>query len=159
VTPGYWWRPDLTAEAFDGDGFYRMGDIVRPIDVRAPQRGLEFVSRADARFKLSSGTWVRAGALRDRFLSECSDVADAVVTGESRGEIGLLVWPTAEGALLNPDVLRAQVIAAMHRSVLEVSGHGPRRALVLKRPPAPHERAGMIARVHASEPDAEVIVL
>src|SRR6266496_3998008 len=29
VTPGYWKRPDLTAAAFDEDGFYKPGDAVR----------------------------------------------------------------------------------------------------------------------------------
>ena len=29
ITPGYWKRPDLTAAAFDEDGFYKPGDAVR----------------------------------------------------------------------------------------------------------------------------------
>lgn len=29
VTQGYWKKPEQTAEAFDGEGFYRTGDIVR----------------------------------------------------------------------------------------------------------------------------------
>ena len=32
VTPGYWKRPDLTADAFDDDGFYKPGDAVRFAD-------------------------------------------------------------------------------------------------------------------------------
>jgi feruloyl-CoA synthase len=174
VTPGYWWRPDLTAEAFDADGFFRTGDVVRPVDARAPQRGLEFVSRLDERFKLSSGTWVRGGALRERFLGECSDVADAVVTGDGRAEIGLLVWPTADGLQLDRDLLRAQIAAAMRRCARgDGSSSAPRRALLLAESPAPAERtdtgalvrravlarrAASVARLHASEPDADVIL-
>ena len=159
VMNGYWWRPDLTAAAFDAEGFYRTGDLVRPIDARAPQRGLEFAARSDQRFKLSSGAWVRATMLRDRFLAECSDVAEVVVSGEGRDEVGLLAWPTAEGALLDRDVLRAQVAGAMRRAQLgKGSSERARRAIVLARAPAAHERSALVTRLHASEPDADVIV-
>ena len=160
VTNGYWWRPELTASAFDEEGFFRSGDVVRPIDARAPQRGLAFAARTDERFKLSSGAWVRAPALRARFLSECSDAAGVLISGEGRGEIGLLVWPTAEGALLERDVLRAQVADAMRRAAVgKGSSERARRSLILAREPAPHERAALVTRLHASEPDAEVIVV
>ena len=174
VTTGYWWRPDLTAMAFDDDGFYRIGDVVRPLDARAPQRGLEFVSRVDERFKLGSGTWVLAGELRERFLAECSDAADVLVTGDGGGEIGLLVWPAEDAALLDRDVLRAQIAAAMRRvATADGVSSRPRRALVVREPLSPNERnekgiiarrtvlakrAALVARLHASEPDAEVIV-
>ena len=39
VTPGYWKRPDLTAAAFDEDGFYKPGDAVRFADAADPARG------------------------------------------------------------------------------------------------------------------------
>jgi acyl-CoA synthetase (AMP-forming)/AMP-acid ligase II len=32
VFPGYWRRPDLTRDAFDADGFYRIGDAARLLD-------------------------------------------------------------------------------------------------------------------------------
>jgi len=160
VTTGYWWRPDLAPAAFDDEGFFRTGDLVRPIDPRAPQRGLAYAARTDERFKLSSGAWVRAAALRERVLAECSDIAEVIVSGAGRDEIALLVWPTADGALLDRDVLRAQVADAMRRAVL---GGRPseraRRALILAREPAPHEGAALAARLHASEPDAEVILV
>jgi len=174
LTTGYWWRPDLTAAAFDDDGFYRIGDVVRPLDARAPQDGLEFVSCVDERFKLGSGTWVLAGELRERFLAECSDAADVVVTGDGGAEIGLLVWPAEDAALLDRDALRAQIAAAMRRIA---AGDGapdrPRRALVVREPLSASERteegliarravlatrAALIVRLHASEPDADVIV-
>jgi feruloyl-CoA synthase len=160
VTNGYWWRPDLAAAAFDEEGFYRTGDLVRPIDVRAPQHGLAFAARTDERFKLSSGAWVRAAALRERILTECSDVADVLLSGEGRDEIGLLAWPTAAGALLDRDLLRTQVIGAMRRAKIgRGSSERARRALLLAREPALHERAALVTRLHASEPDADVIVV
>lgn len=176
VTPGYWWRPDLTAAAFDEEGFYRSGDVVRPVDPGAPERGLAFVSRLDERFKLSTGTWVRGAELREAFLRESApDVADVVVTGDGRDAIGLLVWASAEGEQLAPRLLRAQVAAAMRRVARGLGSAGrPARALILDTPPARDElsekgtvirravlarRAAEVARLHASLPDAEVICL
>ena len=162
VMRGYYWRPDLTAAAFDDEGFYRMGDVVRLVDVRAPQRGLAHVSRIDERFKLASGAWVLAGELRAAFLAECRDAADVLVSGAGRDTVGLLVWPTAEGRLLDRDVLRAQVADAMRRiAAHDTPGIQPRRALiVLARRGTGHLASeAALARLHASEPDAEVIVL
>ena len=158
VTPGYWWRPDRTAAAFDEEGYYRTGDVVRPIDVRAPQRGLAFVSRLDERFKLSSGAWVRAGALHESMLAECSDLADVAVVGEGRDEVGLFVWPTAEALGLDRDALRAQIAAAMHRAATSKgAADRPRRALIVEQPRRELDDR-MIARLYASEPDADVIL-
>nr|MDQ6941728.1 hypothetical protein [Candidatus Eremiobacteraeota bacterium] len=130
--------------------------------VRAPERGLAFVSRVDERFKLASGVWVLAGDLRAAFLAECSDVPDAVVSGAGRDIVGLLVWPTAEGRQLDRDVLRAQVADAMRRLAHE-SGPAvlPRRALIadVRLGTDERARAAALARLHASEPDAEVIVV
>ena len=162
VLRGYYWRPDLTAEAFDDEGFYRLGDVVRPLDARAPQRGLAFVSRLDDRFKLASGTWVLAGDLRAAFLAECSDAADVLVSGAGRDMVGLLVWPSAQGRLLDRDVLRAQIAAAMRR-VGPPDGPAvqPRRALIVdgQRDDDERARVAALARLHASEPDADVIAL
>jgi feruloyl-CoA synthase len=161
VTTGYYWRPDLTAAAFDDEGFLRTGDLVRPVDARAPQRGLEYVARLDRRFKLSSGAWVRAAELQAAFLAECSDAADVLATGQGGDQVGLLVQLTADASLLDRDVLRAQIADAMRRVASRGYGVGtPRRALIVDAPPARHPRAASYtARLHASEPDAEVIVL
>jgi feruloyl-CoA synthase len=168
VAPGYFWRPDLTAAAFDEEGFYRLGDLVRPLDPRAPQRGLAFAGRIDERFKLGTGTWVLAGDVRDAFLVQSApDVAAAFVTGDGRDVIGVLVWPSSEGALLERDLLRAQIADAMRRAA---PGPGSaarlRRALIVRGAPPRGERAEQlarlapeIARLHASEPDAEVILV
>jgi len=160
VTHAYYWRPDRTAAAFDEEGFFRTGDLVRPIDARKPARGIELVARTDGRFKLSSGAWVHRAALRATFLAECSDAADLLVTGEGRDEIGLLVCPSEDALRLDRDVLRAQIAGAMRRIARDdgVSDNPSRalivRALVVRKPPA-----ALVARLHASEPDAEVIVV
>src|SRR5690606_20193188 len=64
VSPGYHRAPDLTAQAFDEEGFYRLGDAARLEDPDDPAKGLVFDGRLVENFKLASGTFVAAGALR-----------------------------------------------------------------------------------------------
>jgi feruloyl-CoA synthase len=98
VTPGYWKRDDLTAAAFDDEGFYRMGDAGRFADPADPSQGIEFAGRIAEEFKLTSGTWVQVGALRVKALAALSPVAqDIVITGHDRNEIGFLIFPSLPG--------------------------------------------------------------
>src|SRR5262249_7302924 len=98
VTPGYWKRDDLTAAAFDEEGFYRMGDAARLVDPADPARGIEFAGRVAEDFKLTSATWVHVGALRARAISAISPVAqDIVITGHDRSEVGFLIFPSLAG--------------------------------------------------------------
>jgi feruloyl-CoA synthase len=98
VTPGYWKRPELTAVAFDAEGFYRPGDAVRFADPGAPERGIVFDGRLAEDFKLTTGTWVHVGKVRLGALAAASPVLqDAVVAGENRGFIGLVAWLNAAG--------------------------------------------------------------
>ncbi|MGH8722500.1 MAG: AMP-binding protein, partial [Burkholderiales bacterium] len=69
VTPGYFRRPDLTAAAFDDEGFYRIGDAMKFADPAAPEKGLVFDGRVAEDFKLSSGTWVHVGAVRMKLIA------------------------------------------------------------------------------------------
>ena len=39
VTPGYWRQPELTAKAFDEEGFYKLGDALRFDDPDRPATG------------------------------------------------------------------------------------------------------------------------
>lgn len=98
VTPGYYQRPDLTAEAFDDEGFYLMGDAVKLADPDDPARGIVFDGRVAEDFKLLTGSWVSVGTVRVAAISAATPlIQDAVVTGHDRDEIGLLVFPNAPG--------------------------------------------------------------
>lgn len=98
VTPGYLNRPDMTAEAFDEDGFYKIGDAGAFADPGDPSKGITFNGRVAEDFKLSTGTWVHVGALRIGVLAAASPVLqDAVVTGHDRGYVGILAWPSVQG--------------------------------------------------------------
>lgn len=93
VTPGYWKNPQATQDAFDAEGFYRMGDAGVLIDENAPERGIRFDGRVAENFKLTSGTWVSVGALRVAVVGEGRPlIRDVIVTGAGRAEIGLLVF-------------------------------------------------------------------
>ena len=98
VTPGYFGRPDLTEEAFDREGFYRTGDAVRPVDEDHPERGLAFRGRLAEDFKLTTGTFVRVGAVRTALLSAIPLLADAVIAGEGRDFVTALAWLNAAEA-------------------------------------------------------------
>ena len=94
VTPGYWRAPQLTAKAFDAEGYFCTGDAVKFIDTNDPSRGLLFDGRITEDFKLSSGTWVSAGPLRSKFVLHCAPlIRDVVLTGLNRDELGALVFP------------------------------------------------------------------
>ncbi len=93
VTPGYWKRPDLTAGAFDEEGFLRMGDAGRLVDPLDPAQGIAFDGRIAEDFKLISGTWVHVGAVRTAAVAAGAPyVQDAAVAGLDRDELGLLVF-------------------------------------------------------------------
>jgi len=98
VTPGYLGDPDRTRDAFDEEGFFRMGDAGQLADADDPAKGLMFDGRVAENFKLTTGTWVAAGALRLALVAAASPVVqDAVITGHDRAAIGALVWLNPAG--------------------------------------------------------------
>lgn len=106
VTPGYWRQPELTAGAFDDEGFYRLGDALRFADPGQPAAGLLFDGRVAEDFKLATGTWVSVGPLR-AWLVEIGApcVRDAAITGQDRDSVGALVFADIEAcrSLLRAD--------------------------------------------------------
>ncbi len=92
VTPGYWRSPELTAKAFDAEGFYRTGDAMKFRNQSDPTQGLLFDGRIAENFKLSNGTWVDAGSVRVAVLSVAGSlIDDCVVCGENRDELGIVL--------------------------------------------------------------------
>ena len=94
VTPGYWRQPELTAAAFDDEGFYRLGDAVRLLDERDPTRGLVFDGRISEDFKLTNGSWVSVGPLRADLIAALSPfVQDVVIACPDADYVGALIVP------------------------------------------------------------------
>src|SRR3979490_3180115 len=104
VTPGYWRQPELTAKAFDEEGFYIFGDAIKPVDPEDWLAGFDFDGRISEDFKLGSGTWVSVGPLRARFVAACAPlVRDVVIAGINRDEISALVILDLDGCRrINP---------------------------------------------------------
>ena len=154
VTPGYFKAPDLTAAAFDEEGWLKTGDAVRFADENNPSAGLLFDGRTAENFKLSSGTWVNVGMLRTAVIAAGAPVIeDAVVTGHDHDEIGLLIFPSAAGlkslcaslgsdAKLDDMVKHAAVRAAIQDGLKRHNGQSQgssmriSRCLLLTEPPS-----------------------
>lgn len=97
VTPGYFRRPDLSAKAFDEEGFWRSGDAGRLAEPKDPGKGLLIEGRLAEDFKLASGTWVNVSGLRGQLLEIFGPVAqDVVISGPFRDELGILIFPDFE---------------------------------------------------------------
>ncbi len=127
VTPGYWGDAALTQGAFDEDGYYRMGDAITPADPSDLTRGFVFQGRLNEDFKLSTGTWVRVGAIRARLLATAGDlVQDAVITGHGRDDVGALLFP-------NVSACRALAGADTGESVQDVLANASVRAAIADR--------------------------
>ncbi len=130
ITPGYWRQPELTAQAFDEEGYYRLGDSFVLANEERPIEGLLFRGRLAEDFKLATGTWVQVGPLRARFIAHFAPwVRDVVIAGEGRNELAALVFPAMDFA--ERDFFEKL-------KTLPASGSSNRiaRATVLKEPPS-----------------------
>jgi feruloyl-CoA synthase len=114
VTPGYWRQPELTAAAFDDEGFYKFGDALKPVDPDDWHAGFDFDGRISEDFKLGSGTWVSVGPLRARFVAACAPlVRDVVIAGINRDELSALVVLDLDGCrVIRPALPSADLKAA-----------------------------------------------
>jgi feruloyl-CoA synthase len=116
ITPGFWRRPELTAAAFDEEGYYRLGDAIKFADPQDPLKGFVFDGRLNEDFKNSTGTWVRVGPLRMRLLAHFGNlVQDVVLAGPDRDFTTALFFPALEMcrthcAGLSPNAPPAEVL-------------------------------------------------
>ncbi len=116
ITPGYWRQEHLSRDAFDEEGYYKIGDALKFADPDDPMKGLLFDGRLAEDYKLSTGTWVSVGPLRAHFIDHFTPyVRDVVLAGPDRDHIGALVFPDIEacralaglGAEAAPDAIVA----------------------------------------------------
>ncbi|MGA7151143.1 MAG: feruloyl-CoA synthase, partial [Pseudolabrys sp.] len=117
ITPGYWRQDQLTRDAFDEEGFYKLGDALKFVDPNDPGKGLLFDGRIAEDFKLSTGTWVSVGPLRARFIDHFAPyVRDVVFAGADRDDLAALIFPDVEAcrklANLGPDAPLSDIVAA-----------------------------------------------
>jgi feruloyl-CoA synthase len=181
VSPGYYNPPEGAPDPFDEEGYYRLGDAARLADPEQPEAGLAFDGRLVENFKLASGTFVAAGALRLSALSAIGGaISDAIVCGEGRAGVGLLLIPDMAHieALGGPEAALAVVAEGLARLNASAKGGGGKvaRALILEAPLDPlsgeitdkgyinqalarGRRPAEIERLFAAAPDDDVIVL
>jgi len=145
IFTGYRRNEAATREAFDADGWYRIGDAGFLLEEDDPSSGIVFNGRVAEDFKLGSGTWVSVGTLRIRVVTALSPLAtDVVVTGHDRSEIGVLVFLSEAARKLPSAELADKVRAALRALRAEGGGSSqvPTRALLL--PDAPSMATGEI---------------
>jgi feruloyl-CoA synthase len=105
ITPGYLKRDDLTRAAFDEDGFYKMGDALKPLDPDDFSRGFLFDGRLGEDFKLATGTWVNVAKLRIDLLAALRPlVRDLVICGHDQAYAAALLIADADAAPGDPAV-------------------------------------------------------
>lgn len=142
ITSGYLGQPELSAQVFDDEGFYVIGDAARFVEPEDPSQGMIFDGRLSENFKLASGTFVGVGDLRIGAVGAIGGaVTDAVVCGEGREAVGLLLYPNPR---LSPFEVSAAVRAGLEAFNAKGRGSGGRVARALVLPDAPDAASGEI---------------
>ncbi|MCV7164042.1 carboxylic acid reductase [Mycobacterium stomatepiae] len=112
---GYFKRPDVTANAFDPDGYYRTGDVMAEVE---PDH-LVYVDRRNNVLKLAQGEFVAVAQL-DAVFSGAALVRQAFVYGNSeRPYLLAVVVPTLEAEERfagDPDGLKAALSESLRRT-------------------------------------------
>ena len=169
---GYLNEPEKNAAVFDEQGFYKTGDLARLIDPDNLEEGLAFAGRLAEEFKLSNGTWVYGGELRDSLLKALApDVMELVLCDANRPYLTMMAWPGPKAdadtapriaeKLQGFNANRSGKSATIQRfallasppdpSVQEVSDKGSinRRAVI-------ENRADIVEQLYADSPSASI---
>lgn len=135
ITPGYWKSPELNAETFTKDGWYRSGDIGR----LAPDGCFTFVTRHSDMIK-TSGINVSPAEV-EAFLLTHPEVAEVVVVGApdpERDEVVVAFVRPEDGSRLDAD----ELIAFCRRTL--ASYKVPRQVRIVDA--MPHTATGKLSR-------------
>jgi len=112
LIPGYYKHPEMSADIFDPDGFYRTGDIMAEV---APDH-LVYLDRRNNVIKLSQGEFVAVSALEAAYAT-CPHIRQIFLYGSSERSFLLAV------IVPNPDAaegdLRTSIADEMRREAEE----------------------------------------
>ncbi len=139
ITPGYFGDAAKTAEVFDDEGYYCLGDALRPADPDDFSRGFFFDGRVAENFKLSTGTWVSVGSVRGRLVDAMGGIVrDAVIVGENQSQLGALLWLSDAALEMDPQTLAQSLAARLSQAAKTATGSASRvrRAMVLPTAPS-----------------------
>jgi feruloyl-CoA synthase len=139
IFPGYYGDPAQTAQAFDDEGYYCMGDALRPADPDDFSKGFFFDGRIAENFKLSTGTWVAVGAMRAKLVDSMDGlIRDAVIVGENEAELGAMVLLSQAAQTMDQEILHAALSEKLAAAAKDASGSATRvrRIIVLSEQPS-----------------------
>lgn len=139
ITPGYYGDSQRTAEAFDDEGYFIMGDALRAADSDDFSKGFFFDGRTAENFKLNTGSWVAVGAVRNALVDAMGGlIRDAVIVGENEAELGALLLLSASARQLDQKSCHAALYDALRSASVSATGSASRiqRALILDRDPS-----------------------
>lgn len=150
IMQGYFDDPEKTRAAFDDEGYFLSGDAMNFVDPDDMSMGLKFDGRISEDFKLLTGIWVRAAALRLDMLQLLAPLAaDVVITGADRREVGLMIVPSPDAlagaddkasvdGVWHSDSLQADIADRLAEAARTAKGSSGRitRAVLLSEPPS-----------------------
>lgn len=116
--PGYYKRPDVTADVFDADGFYRTGDVVAEV---GPDQ-LVCLDRRNNVLKLSQGEFVAVSALEAVFGSSPLIRQIYLYGNSARAYLLAIVVPTSDALARWPLAELKPLIAQSLQEVAKTAG-------------------------------------
>ncbi|MFI5781950.1 carboxylic acid reductase [Nocardia sp. NPDC051570] len=131
--PGYYKRPEITAEMFDADGFYRTGDVVAEI---GPDQVI-IVDRRNNVLKLAQGEFVALAKLEALYATSPLIRQIYVYGSGERSALLAVIVPTAEALAREAADLRAALahsLSELARDARLNSYEIPREFLIETRP-------------------------
>ncbi|TXH16242.1 MAG: NAD-dependent epimerase/dehydratase family protein [Mycobacterium sp.] len=111
LIPGYYKRPDVTADVFDADGFYRTGDIVAEL---GPDH-LQYLDRRNNVLKLAQGEFVTVSKLEAAFGTSPLIRQIYVYGNSSRSYLLAVIVPSSDAlsGVVDPEALRPELADAL----------------------------------------------
>ena len=118
IFPGYYKRPEVTADVFDVDGYYRTGDVVAEV---GPDQ-VTYLDRRNNVLKLSQGEFVTVAKLEALF-GDSPLVRQIFVYGNSaRSYLLAVIVPTQEALLRWPPAELKPLITESLQDVARAAG-------------------------------------
>jgi fatty acid CoA ligase FadD9 len=124
---GYYKRPDLTAEMFDSDGYYKTGDVMAEVEADR----LRFVDRRNNVIKLSQGEFVAVARL-EALYSTSPVIRQIYIYGSSERSFLLAVIVPIDDAVTKPAISESLVKVARD---YQLNGYEIPRDFVLETEP------------------------
>lgn len=179
VSPGYIDLNGSRPMPLDELGFLKTGDVAAPVRPLHPELGLRFDGRLAEDFKLTNGTRVRVGALRQILLAACAPyIADIAIAGETQDYLSALLFtsPAADELDVHTKNRFFEKALAEHNDQWSNSSMAIRRAIVLDGSPDPESgevndkghlvqrrclqnRHADVQRLYSKQPDRDIIVV